>query len=187
MSIESVMPPNHLILCCPLFLLPSVFPASGSFPTSWLFASGGQRIGASALASVLPINIQSWIFPLRLTDLTSLLSKELSRDFSSTTAQMHQFFSALSSLWSNSHICIWLLEKPHSLTMWTFASKVMSLLFYLLSRFVITFLPRTKRLLISCLQSHSAVILEPRKIKSVAVSIFSPSICHEVMGVIRWG
>ena len=84
MSSESVMPSNHLILCCPLLLLPSIFPASGSFPVSRLFTSGGQSIGASALASVLPVNIQDW-FPLGLTGLISLQSKGLSRVFSSTT------------------------------------------------------------------------------------------------------
>ena len=73
-------------------------------------------------------------------------------------------------------------RKTIALTKWTFVSKVMSLLFNMLSRFVIAFLPRSKRLLISWLQSPSAVILEPPKIKSVTVSIVSPSICHEAMG-----
>ena len=72
--------------------------------------------------------------------------------------------------------------KTIALTGWTFAGKIMSLLFNMLSRFVIDFLPRSKRLLISWLQSPSAVILEPKKIQSVTVSIVSPSICHEVMG-----
>ena len=83
------------------------FPASGSFPMSWLFTLGGQSIGASASASVLPMSIQGW-FPLRLTGLISLMSKGLSRAFSSTTDQKHQFFGALPSLWSNFHICTWL-------------------------------------------------------------------------------
>ena len=87
------------------------FPASGSFPMSQFFESGGQSIGASASASVLPMNNQGW-FPLRLTHLIPLLSKGLSRVFSSPTAWKHQFFSAQPSLWSNSHIHIWLLEKP---------------------------------------------------------------------------
>ena len=79
-------------------------PASGSFPMSQFFAAGGQRIGASASASVLPMNIQGG-FPLGLTGWISLLSKGLSRVFSNTTVQKHQFFSAQLSLWSNSHIC----------------------------------------------------------------------------------
>ena len=90
-SIESVMPSNHLILCCPFSSCPQSFPASMPFPMSQLFASEGQSIGASASASVLPMNIQGW-FPLRLTGLISLLSKGLTRVFPSTTIQKHQFF-----------------------------------------------------------------------------------------------
>ena len=84
-------------------------PASGSFTMSWLLASGRQGIGASASASVFPMNLQSW-FPLGLICLISLLFKGLSRVFSSTTVWKHQFFSAQPSLWS--HIHAWLLEKP---------------------------------------------------------------------------
>ena len=87
------------------------FPASGSFTISQFFASGGRSIGASVLASVLPMNIQD-SFPLGLTDLISLQSKGLSRDFSNTTIQKHQFFGDQLSLWFNSHIHTWLLEKP---------------------------------------------------------------------------
>ena len=87
------------------------FPASGSFPMSQFFAPGGQSIGASASASVLPMSIQGWV-PLRLTGLISFLSKGLSRIFSSTTIQKCQFFSTLVSLWSNSHIHTWLKERP---------------------------------------------------------------------------
>ena len=86
------------------------FPASGSFPMSWFFASGGQSIGVSALASVFPMNIQDW-FPLRLTGLISLQFQGLSRVFSSTAFQKHQFFDAQPYLRSNSQIHIWLLEK----------------------------------------------------------------------------
>ena len=94
------------------------FPLSGSFPMSQLFISSGQNIGASASASVIPVNIQGW-FPLGLTDLIFLLSKGPSRVFSSTTVQKHQFMSTQSSLWSNSHICMWLLKKIMALTIWT--------------------------------------------------------------------
>ena len=86
------------------------FPASGSFPVSWLFASGGQSTGVSASASVLPMNIQG-SFPLSLTGLI-LLSRGLTTVFSNTTVQKHQFFSAQPPLWSNSHIHVWLLERP---------------------------------------------------------------------------
>ena len=90
--------------------LPS-FPKSRSFPMSQFFASGGQSIGVSVSAPVLPMNIQDW-FPLGLTGLISLQSKGISRVFSSTTVQKHQFFIAQPSLWSNSHIHTWPLEKP---------------------------------------------------------------------------
>ena len=85
------------------------FPASWSFPMSWLFTSGSRSI--AALASVLPMNIQDW-FPLGLTGLITLQSKELLRAFSSTTVWEHQFFGVLPSLWSNPHIHSWLLDKP---------------------------------------------------------------------------
>ena len=110
-SIKLVMSSNHLNLCCPLLLLLSIFPSIGVFSMSQLFTSGGQNFGASASASVLPMNIQDW-FPLQLPGLISLQSKGLSRIFSSTTVQKHQFFSTQLSLWSNSHIHTWLLEKP---------------------------------------------------------------------------
>ena len=100
------------------FSFPQSFPASGSFPMSWLFASAGQHIGASASASVLPMIIQGW-FPLGWTGLISLQSKRLSRVFSSTTVQNHQLFDTQPSLWSNSYIHTWLLEKPWRLLMWS--------------------------------------------------------------------
>ena len=87
------------------------FPASGSFPMSQLFPSGGQSIGVSASTSVLPVNVQDW-FPLGWTGWISLQSKGLSRVFSNTTVQKHQFFSTQISLQSNSHIHTWPLEKP---------------------------------------------------------------------------
>ena len=112
MSIESMMPSNHLILCCPLLLLPSIFPSIRVFSNeSSLFTSGGQSIGASASASVFPTNIQDW-FPLGWTGLISLQSKGLSRVSSSTTVQKHQFFSTKLSSQSNIHIHTWPLEKP---------------------------------------------------------------------------
>ena len=100
MSIESVMPSNHVILCCPLLLLPSIFPSIRVFSNGSVLHIS---IGVSASASVLPMNIQDW-FPLGLTGLISLLSKGLSRVFSKTTVH-HQFFSAQSSLcYGPSHI-----------------------------------------------------------------------------------
>ena len=145
MSIELVMPSNQLILFIPYSSCLQSFPASGSFPVSRFFTSDGQSFGASA--SVLPMNIQGW-FPVGLTGWISLQSKGLSRVFSNTTVQKHQFFPTQLSLWSNSHIHIWLLEKTIALTRQTFIGKVMSLLFNMLSRLVIAFLPRSKHLLI---------------------------------------
>ena len=164
--IEAVMPSSHLILVVPLSSCPQSLPASGSFPMSQLFTWGSQSIGVSASASVLPMNPQDWS-PLGETGWISLQSKGLSRVFSNTIVQKHQFFGTQLSSQSNSHINMW---PPHqyvttiALTRQTFVDKVMSLLFNMLSRLVITFLPRSKRLLISWLQSPSAVSLEPKKI-----------------------
>ena len=166
---------------------------------SHFFASDGQSIRVSASESVFPMNIQDW-FSLGWTGWISLQSKGLSRVFN-TTVQKHQFFGAQLSLfflffffhcfpckvtsWTNSVTLnpYMTAEKTTALTRWTFVGKVMSLLFNMRSRLVIGFLPRSECLLISWLQLPSAVILEPKKIKSLTVSIFSPTICHEVMGL----
>ena len=111
MSIESVMPSNHLILCRSFSSCPQSLPASGSFPMSQLFMWGGQSPGVSASASVLPMNTQDWS-PLGWTGWISLQSKGLSRVFSNTTVQKHQFFGAQLSSLSNFHIHTWPLEKP---------------------------------------------------------------------------
>ena len=145
-----------------------------------LLAWGGQSTAVSVSTSVLPMNIQDW-YLLGWTSWISLQSKEISRAFSNTTVQKHQFFSAQLSSLSNSHPYM-ITGKTTALTRWTFVGKVMSLLLNMLSRLVITFLPRSKPLLISWLQSPSAVILEPPKIKSDTVSTVSPSISHDVMG-----
>ena len=106
----SLMPSNISFSVALFSFCLQSFPASESFPMSWLFPSGSQSTGASAWVSALPMNIQAW-FPLRLTDMNSLLSKRLSRVFSGTTVWKHQFFGPQPSLWSNFHICTWLLEK----------------------------------------------------------------------------
>ena len=132
----------------PFSSCPQSFPASGSFQASQLFTSGGQNIGVSASTSVLPMNIQDW-FPLGWTGWISLQSKGLSRVFSNTTVQKHQFF------WHSAFFIVQLSHpymntgKTISFTQRTFVSKVMSLLFNILSRLVITFLPRSKYLLIT--------------------------------------
>ena len=156
------------------------FPALNLSQHWSLFQWVSQSTGASASASVLPMNAQDW-FPLQLTGLISLLSKGLSRVFSNSTVEKHQFF-VLSFLYSPTVTFIHDYWKITALTRRTFVGKVMSLLFNMLSWFVIAFLPRSKCLFISRLQSLFVVILEPKKIKSVTVSIVSPSICHEVLG-----
>ena len=120
MSIESVMPSSHLILCRPLLLLPQSLPASGSFPMSQLFAWGGQSTGVLASVSVPSMNPQDWS-PLGWTGWISLQSKGLSRVFSNTTVQKHQFFGTQLSSQSNSHIhtwlyiyCLWISFPPRS-------------------------------------------------------------------------
>ena len=113
MFIALVMPFSHLILWHPLLLLPSILPSIRDFSNemSHLFTSDDQNTGASASASVLPVNIQGWS-PLRLSGFISLLSKGLSGVFSSTTVRRHQLFSILPSLWSSSHNCMWPLRRP---------------------------------------------------------------------------
>ena len=167
MPIESVIPSNHLILCRPLLLPPTIFPSIRVFPMSQFFTSGGQSIGVSPSASVLPMNIQDW-FPLGWTGWISLPSKEYSRVFSNTTVQKHQFFGAQLSSQFNSHPYM-TTGKTIALTRQIFVGKTMPLLFNMLSKSVIAFLPRSKCLLISWLQSPSAVILEPPKIKILSL------------------
>ena len=138
------------------------FPASGSFPMSQLFLSGGQSIGASASATILLMNIQGW-FPLEWTGLISLQSKGLSWVFSSTTNWKRWFLGAQLSLWSKTHICTRWLEKP-----WLWPYKATSTLLNTLSRFVIPFLLRSKHLFISWLQSFGS----PRKENLLLLPLF---------------
>jgi len=126
------------------------FPASGSFQMSQIFASGGQSIGASASASVFPMSIQDW-FPLGLTGFISLLFKEFSRVFSSTNSSKASIFQCSTLFFVQLSHPYMTTGKTTALIIWTFVGKAMSLLFNILSRFVIAFLPRSKRLLISWL------------------------------------
>ena len=137
------------------------FPASGSFQMNQLFVSGGQSTGVSASTSVLPMNTQNWS-PLGWTGWISLQSKGLSRVFSNTTVQKHQIFSTSTFFIVQLSHPYMTTGKTIGLTRRTFVDKVMSLLFNMLPRLVITFLPRSKRLLVSWLQSPFAVILEPK-------------------------
>ena len=154
------------------------FPTSGSFQMSQFFATGGQSIAVYASAFVLPMNIQDW-FPLGWAGLISLQSRGLSRVFSSTNSK--------ASILRCSPFFTVQLSHPHmttgktiALTRRTFVGKAMSLLFNMLSRWFITFLPRSKCRLISWLQSPSAVILEPPEIKSATVSTSDGTRCHDL-------
>jgi len=155
---------------------PQSFPALGAFQMTQLFASGGQSLGVSASTSVLPKNTQDWS-PLGWTGWISLQFNGLSRVFSNTKIKSINS-SSLSFLYSPTLHPYMTTGKTIALTRQTFVDKEMSLLFNMLSRLVITFLPRSKCFLISWLQSPSAVILEPKNIKSATVSTVSPSICH---------
>ena len=156
MSVESACHPTISSSVVPISSCLQSFPASKYFPTSWLFASDSQSIGISASATAPPMNIQDW-FILGLTALISLQSKGLSR-----VLQHHS--SKASVLW---HSAFFIVQLSHpyvttgkiiAFTIWTFVDKVMSLFFNMVSRLVIAFLPRSKRLLISWLQSSSTVI-----------------------------
>ena len=174
MSIESVMPSNHLILCHPLLLLPSIFPSIRVFsnesalhirwPKSWSFSF-----------SISPSNEHPGLISFRMAWLDLLTIQGALKG-------LLQYHSSKASILLRSAFFIVQLSHPYmtngktrALTRWTFVGKVMSLLFNMLSRLVITFLPRSNCLLILWLQSPSAVILEPRKIKSATVSTVSPS------------
>ena len=178
-SIESVMPDNHLILCHPLHLLPSIFPSIRVFSESALHIRWSKYWSFSI--SVSPSNEYSGLISFRMywIDLLALQG--------TLKSLLQHCNSKASILWRSaffivqlSHPCM-TTGKTIALTRQTFVGKVMSLLFNMLSRLVITFLPRSKCLLISWLQSPSAVILEPQKIKSLTVSTVFSCICHEVM------
>ena len=180
MSIESVMPSNHLIVCHPL-LLPLIFPSIRVFsnesvlcirwPKHWSFSF--SIIPSKEIPGLISFRMDWLDIHAVQGSLKSLLQHHSSK---ASILRCLAFFTVqLSHPYMTT-------GKTIALTRWTFVGKVMSLLFNILSWLFITFLPRSKRLLISWLQSSSAVILEPRKIKSDTVSTVSPSISHEVMG-----
>ena len=178
MSIESVMPSNYLILCCPLLLLPSIFTSIRVFSNESALRIRWPKYWSFSF-SISPSNEYSGLISFRI-DCFDLFAVP------GTLKSLLQHHSSKASILWHSVFFIVQLSHPYmttgktiALTRLTFVGKVMSLLFNMLSRWVIAFLPRTKGLLISWLQSPSAVTLEPKKIKSVTVSIVSPSICHE--------
>ena len=181
MSIESVMPSSHLILCRPLLLPPSISPSFRVFPNESVLCIRWPKYWSFSF-SISPSNEYSGLISFRI-DWFDLPAVQGTQE-SSPTPQFKSVSSLeLSLLYGPTHTSIrnyW--KKTTALTVWTFVGKVMSLLFNTLSGFVIVFLPRNKCFLIWWLQSLSTVILKPRKIKPITVSIFSPHICHEVMG-----
>ena len=180
-SIELMMPSKHLILCCPLLLLPSIFPSITVFSNESALCMRWPNYWSFSF-NISPSNEHPGLISFRM-DWLDLLAVQ------GTLKSLLQQHSSKASILHCSAFFIVQLSHPYmttvktiALTRCTFVGKVTSLLFNILSRLVITFLPRSKRLLISWFQSSSAVILEPPKIKSDTVSTVSPSTSHEVMG-----
>ena len=181
MSIESVMPSSHLILCHPLLLLPSIFPSIRVFSSESALRIKWPKYWSFSF-SISPLNQHPGLISFRM----DWLDLPAVQGMLKSLLQHHS--SKASILWHSAFFIVQLSHpymttgKDIALTRWTFVGKVMSLLFNMLSSLVIIFLSRSKHLLISWLQSPSAVILEPPKIKSATISTVSQSICHEVMG-----
>ena len=182
MSIESVMPSNYLILCCPLLLLPSIFTSIRVFSNESALRIRWPKYWSFSF-SISPSNEYSGLISFRI-DCFDLFAVP------GTLKSLLQHHSSKASILWHSVFFIVQLSHPYmttgktiALTRWTFVGKVMPLLFNMLSRWVIAFLPRSKHLLILWLQSPSAVIFEPKKVKSATVSTFPPSIRHEVIAL----
>ena len=182
MSIKTVMPSNHFILCHPLLLLPSIFPSIRVITNESVLHIRWPKYWSFSF-SISPSNEYSGLISFSIGWFHLLVVQ-------GTLKSLLQHHSSKASILLHSAFFIVQLSHPYmttgktiALTRWTFVGKVMSLFFNMLFRLDIAFLPRSKRPLISWLQSPSAVILEPPKIKSLTVSIVSLSICHEVMGL----
>ena len=170
------MPSNHLVLCHPL-LLPSIFPSFRVFCSELTLPIRGPKHWSFSF-NISPSNEYSGLISFRIDwlDLLAVQGSSPTPQLKALILQPSAFFIVqLSHPYMTT-------GKTIALTRWTFISNVMPLLFNMLSRLVIAFLPRSKHLLLSWLQSPSAVILEPPKIKHLTVSIVSPYICHEVVG-----
>ena len=182
MSVKLMKPSNHLILCHPLLLLPSIFPSIRIFSSESVLRIKWPKYWSFSFSICLS-NEYSGLISLRINQFVLLVAQ-------GTLKSLLLHHNLKSSAFGCSTFFMVQLSYPYmttgktvSLTRCTIVSKLMSLLLNMLSRFVIAFLSRSERLLISWLQSLSIVILEPKKVKSVTVSIVSPSICHEVMGL----
>ena len=175
MSIKSVMPSSHLILCHPLLLLPPIPPSIRVFSNESALRMRWPKYWSFSF-SIIPCNEHPGLISFRMDWLDLLVVQGALKNLLQHHSSKASILRSQLSSQSNSHI------HTSALTRWTFVGKVMSLFFNMLSRLVINFLPRSKHLLISWLQSSSAVILEPPKMKFDTVSTVSPSISHEVMG-----
>ena len=176
MTVELMMPSNHLILCCPLLLLPSILSSIKVFSNELVLHIRGPKYCSFSIG---PSNEYSGLISFRANWFDLAIQ--------GTLKSLIQHHNLKPSILRRSAFPMVQLSHPHmttgktiALTIQTFVSKVMSLLFNKLSRFVIAFISKSKYLLISWLQSPSTVILESKKIKSVAASTFPPSTCHEV-------
>ena len=175
------MPSNNLILCQPLLLLPSIFPSISVFSNESAPCIRWPKYGSFSF-NISPSNEHPGLISFRMDWLDLLVVQGTLKSL------LQHYSSKVSILWLSAFFIVQISHpymatgKTIALTRWSFVGKVMSLLFNMLSKLVIAFLPRSKRLLISWLQSSSAVILESKKIKSDTVSTVSPSICYEVMG-----
>ena len=183
MSIELAMPSNHLFLCHPLLIPPSIFPSIRVFSNESVLRIRWPKYGSFSF-NISPSDKYSGLISFRMDPLDLLAVQ-------GTLKSLLQHHSSEASIFGAQLFFFLIVQLSHpymttgktiALTRWTFVGKVMSLLINLLSRLVIAFLPRSNPLLISWLKSPSAVILEPRKIKSVTILAVYPSICHEVMG-----
>ena len=181
MSIESVMPFNHLLLCHPLLLLSSIFPSIRVFSSESVLHIRWPKYWSFSF-SISPSNECSGLISFRMNWLDLLAVQ-------GTLRSLLQYHNSKASILQHEAFFIVQLSHPYmttgktiALTRQTFVGTVTSLLYNMLSRLVIAFLPRSKHALTSWLQSLSAMILEPPKIKSVTVSVVYPAICHEVMG-----
>ena len=185
MSIEPVLPSSHLIVCRPLLLLPPISPSIRVFSNESTLRNRWTKYWSFSF-SISPSNEYSGLTSFRM-DWLDLLAVPRDSQESSPAPQFESIISLVFSLlYDPILISIPDYWKNYCFDIWTFIGKVISLLFITLSRFVIAFLPRSKRLLISWLQSPFSVILEPKKMNSVTVSTFSPSICHEWWDWIPW-
>ena len=174
---------NHLMLCRPLLLLPSIFPSIRVFSNESALRMKWPKYWSFSF-NISPSNEHPGLISFKMDWLDlSLLSKGLSRVFSNTTVQKCQILQCSAFFMVQLSHPYMTTGKTIALTLHTHVGKVMSLLFHMLSRLVMVFLPRGKHLLISWLQSTCSLILEPKKIKSVTISIVSPYNCHEVMGL----